>query len=84
MLNYEFPPIGGGGGKAHLHLLEQYAKEKELCIDVLTSSPSPGNTIEPFSNNITLYKMGLHKKSLHYWRKLEVLEWLFKIGRAHV
>jgi len=78
MLNYEFPPIGGGGGKAHLHLLEQYAKEKELCIDVLTSSPSPGNTIEPFSNNIILYKMGLHKKSLHYWRKFEVLEWLFK------
>ena len=21
MLNYEFPPIGGGGGKAHLNLL---------------------------------------------------------------
>ena len=78
MLNYEFPPIGGGGGKAHLHLLEEYAKRKEFYIDVLTSSPTPGNTIEPFSNNITLYKMGLHKKSLHHWRKIEVMEWLFK------
>ena len=78
MLNYEFPPIGGGGGKAHLHLLEQYAKEKNLFVDVLTSSPTPGNTIEPFGDNITLYKMGLHKKNLHYWRKIEVLEWLFR------
>ena len=78
MLNYEFPPIGGGGGKAHLHLLEEYAKKKNLYIDVLTSSPVPGNTIEPFSENITIHKIGLHKKSLHYWRKIEVLEWLFK------
>ena len=78
MLNYEFPPIGGGGGNAHLNLLKQYSQKKELYIDVLTSSPAPGNTIEPFSENITLYKMGLHKKSPHFWRKVEVLEWLFK------
>ncbi|MHC5184334.1 MAG: glycosyltransferase family 4 protein [Planctomycetota bacterium] len=78
MLNYEFPPIGGGGGQAHLNLLVEYAKKKDLYIDVLTSSASPGNTIEPFSDNIALYKIGLHKKSLHFWRKVEVLEWLFK------
>jgi len=78
MLNYEFPPIGGGAGKAHLYLLKEYAQTDELKIDVLTAAPKPGFTKEQFSDNITIYKVGLHKKNLHYWRKIEVLEWLFK------
>lgn len=78
MLNYEFPPIGGGAGKAHLSLLKEYAGNDELQVDVLTSAPKPGFTIERFAGNVTIYKVGVHKKNLHYWRKTEVLEWLFK------
>ena len=78
MLNYEFPPIGGGAGKAHLSQLNEYTKTNELKIDVLTAAPKPGFTKEQFSDNITIYKVGLHKKNLHFWRKIEVLEWLFK------
>jgi glycosyltransferase involved in cell wall biosynthesis len=78
MLNYEFPPIGGGAGNAHLSLLRQYADNSELRIDVLTSAPEPGYFIEKFSENITIYKVGLHKKHLHFWRKTEVIEWLLK------
>ena len=81
MLNYEFPPIGGGAGNAHLCLLKEYALYNDLLkIDVLTSGPQPGFTVENFAENITIYKVGLHKKKLHYWRKIEVLEWLFKAG----
>jgi glycosyltransferase involved in cell wall biosynthesis len=78
MLNYEFPPIGGGAGNAHLSLLRQYAGNSELNADVLTSAPKPGFSKESFSENITIYKVGIHKKNLHFWRKAEVLEWLFK------
>jgi glycosyltransferase involved in cell wall biosynthesis len=78
MLNYEFPPIGGGAGKVHLCLLKQYANNNQLKIDVLTSAPKPGFCPEKFSENITIYKVGLHKKNLHYWRKTEVIEWLIK------
>ncbi len=78
MLNYEFPPIGGGAGRAHLCLLEQYARMSQLKIDVLTSAPKPGFTCEQFADNTTIYKVGVHKKSLHYWRKIEVIEWLAK------
>lgn len=78
MLNYEFPPIGGGAGDAHLCLLKEYAGLNALTIDVLTSAPKPGFTVERFAENITLYKVGIHKKNLHYWRKTEVIEWLFK------
>lgn len=78
MLNFEFPPIGGGGGNAHLCLLKEYASNPDLKIDVLTSAPTPGFFTEQFSKNITIYKVGLHKKDLHFWRKIEVIEWLLK------
>jgi len=78
MLNYEFPPIGGGAANAHFHLLEEYAGKGELRVDVLTSGPEPGFFREEFSDNVTIYKVGIHKKDLHYWRKIEVIEWLVK------
>jgi glycosyltransferase involved in cell wall biosynthesis len=78
MLNFEFPPIGGGAAHAHLNLLKQYAKCDDLSVDVLTSAPQPGIFTERFSDNTTIYKVGLHKKDLHFWRKAEVVEWLFK------
>lgn len=82
MANYEFPPVGGGAGKANLCLLKQYAGRDELVIDVLTCAPKPGFCIEKFADNITIYKVGVHKKNLHFWRKSEVIEWLFK-ARVH-
>lgn len=82
MLNYEFPPIGGGAGNAHLCLLREYVNHGGLKVDVLTSAPKPGFSVEKFSENITVYKVGLHKKNLHFWRKQEVVEWLVK-ARFH-
>ena len=78
MVNYEFPPIGGGAGKANLCLLKEYADRDDLTIDVLASATKTGFSIEKFADNITIYKVGLHKKNLHFWRKAEVLEWLIK------
>ena len=83
LLNYEFPPIGGGAGKASLCLLKEYAGRNDLEIDVLTSKPEPGGSVENFSENITIHKVGVHKKNLHFWRKSEVLEWLFKAERYY-
>jgi glycosyltransferase involved in cell wall biosynthesis len=78
MLNYEFPPIGGGAANAHLHLLQQYGDNSDLKVDVLTSAQRPGFFQEKFCENITIFRVGLHKKNLHFWRKREVIEWLAK------
>lgn len=78
MLNYEFPPIGGGAGHANMCLLRQYARLENLQVDVLTSCPGRELIIDQFSENIRLYKVGIRKKNLHYWTKMEVLEWLLK------
>jgi len=80
MLNYEFPPIGGGAANAHLRLLKQYAGHEDLQADVLTSAPKPGNVTEEFAENIAIYKVGIHKKQLHHWRRTEVIEWLIRAG----
>jgi glycosyltransferase involved in cell wall biosynthesis len=84
MLNYEFPPIGGGAGHAHLCLLNEYSRNKDIQIDVLTSCPGRGLIIEEFSQNIRIYKVGIHKKKMHYWTKLEVIEFLWKARRLHL
>ena len=80
MLNYEFPPLGGGGGQAHLALLQQYARRQDLDIDVLTSAPRPGSSSEEFARSIRIYKVGIHKKDLHLWRRSEIIVWLAKAG----
>ena len=82
MLNYEFPPIGGGAANANLCLLKEFAGKDDLRVDVLTSAAKPGFFAEQFSENVTIYKVGLHKKSLHLWRRIEVIEWLIK-ARGH-
>jgi len=83
MLNYEFPPIGGGGGQAHQALLQQYAGRADLEVDVLTSAPSPGLFLERMANNVLIFKIGIRKKHLHLWRRREVIEWLFKAGACY-
>jgi hypothetical protein len=80
MLNYEFPPIGGGAAKANLCLLQQFAGRNDLHVDMLTSAPKPGFVSEKFSENINIHKVGIHKKDLHFWRRIEVIEWLVKAG----
>ena len=80
MLNYEFPPIGGGAAKASLCLLRQFAARDDLRVDMLTSLPKPGFKREKFSDNIIIHKIGIHKKHLHFWRRSEVIEWLVRAG----
>lgn len=83
MLNYEFPPIGGGAGKANLCLLNEFAENESLEIDMLTSSTQLGLAVEKFASNITIYKVGIKKSNLHYWKKTEVISWLFKAYIQH-
>jgi glycosyltransferase involved in cell wall biosynthesis len=78
MLNYEFPPIGGGAGQAHLAILRQFARQNDLSVDVLASAPKPGFSRQNLADNVTIYTVGINKKNLHFWRKIEVIEWVIK------
>ncbi len=76
-LNYEFPPIGGGGANATYYLFKEFSKVPGLEIDLVTSAwESPG--IESFSSNIRIHKLVVNKKRLHYWTHREVMEYLVR------
>ncbi|MHB0946915.1 MAG: glycosyltransferase family 4 protein [Sedimentisphaerales bacterium] len=78
MLNYEFPPIGGGAGRAHKAILGELAQDRNITIDVLTSAPLEQAGTEHLNDRITIEKIGISKKTLHHWRHLEILFWLCK------
>ncbi|KPK73576.1 MAG: hypothetical protein AMJ79_15030, partial [Phycisphaerae bacterium SM23_30] len=83
MVNYEFPPLGGGAGQAHYQLLQQYALRKDLKADVLTSGAEAGLVQEDFADNIVIYKVGVKKRDVHYWRRSELLGWMRRAGRRY-
>ncbi len=51
-------------------------------VDVLTSAPGLGFSVDVLADNIRIHKVGIRKKHLHFWRRGEVLAWLFK-ARSH-
>jgi L-malate glycosyltransferase len=78
MLNYEFPPLGGGAANANYYLLKEFAKEKDLYIDLITTSPNNKFEIENFSENIRIFKLKVRKKNIHFWKMSEIFEWSYK------
>ncbi len=66
MLNYEFPPLGGGAGNATYYILKEFSKFKNLEINLVTSSTNEFK-IQQFSKNITIHYLDINKKgNLHY------------------
>lgn len=86
MLNYEYPPLGGGTGIACHYLLKEFAEQKNLQLDLLTSSS--GNYYEEnLSKNIRIVRFNTGKKNsqLHHQNLLMVFSyfiqstvWVFK------
>ncbi len=79
MLNYEFPPLGGGAANANYYLLKELSK-KGLKIDLITSSENKFCR-ERFSKDIWLYKLDVNKKKIHYWSIREILLYSIKAAR---
>jgi glycosyltransferase involved in cell wall biosynthesis len=77
MLNYEYPPIGGGAANANYYLLQEFYNKVGIEVDLITSSPDK-EKIERPAKNITIYKLGVGKKSLHYQTFSETLTWSVK------
>lgn len=79
MLNYEFPPLGGGAGNATYFLLKEFSKINYLEIDLITSSTSNYRR-EAFSKNITVHylNIGKNNESLHYQSTKNLLIYSWK------
>jgi len=78
MLNYEFPPLGGGAGNATYYLLKEFSKIKNLEIDLVTSSIDKFK-IEQFAKNIKIHFLDISKKgNLHYQSNKDLLTYSIK------
>lgn len=80
-LNYEYPPVGGGGGNAHRHILQEFAKFPDITLDLVTVTPEAEPRIESPGGGVTIHFLPIRKKSLHYWRRSEVIAYLASHAR---
>lgn len=78
MLNFEFPPLGGGAATATYNLLKALASDNSLTIDLITSGVGARTVICPFADNIRIVKIGIRKKEIHFWRTMELFCWMLK------
>ncbi|MCW1930181.1 MAG: glycosyltransferase family 4 protein [Candidatus Kerfeldbacteria bacterium] len=78
LLNYEFPPLGGGAANATLQILKEFRRtNSETTIDVVTSSIG-ADRVEHFSDRITIYYVNIHKRgSLHKQSNIDLLWYSF-------
>lgn len=78
MLNYEFPPLGGGAGNATYYLLREFSKDPNLEVDLVTSSVGPFKK-EKFAENITVHYLDIKKyKDLHIQSNRNLLSYSIK------
>jgi len=84
MLNYEFPPLGGGSGNATLHLLQEMAGDGQLRIDLLTSGRSGRNEPSPILEAVRILRIPIRKRETHFWTTREIVEWSARaVARTH-
>ncbi len=79
MLNFEYPPVGGGAATANKHLLEAFSK-KNIDVDLITASEGKAKTVK-LSKRITIHQLGIRKKRLHHWSAREFLTWTRKANK---
>ena len=75
MLNYEYPPLGGGASNATYYLLKEFSQINDVTIDLITSSAINKFEEEKFSDDIKIYKLNVNKKEIHYWTQFEIIKW---------
>ncbi len=77
MLNYEYPPLGGGGSNACKYILKEFAK-KDIEVDLVTSSPSNTFETKKIGDTVSIYKLPVNKKDIHYWTQREIITYSLK------
>lgn len=75
MINYEFPPFGGGTGMACSQLLDQFAARRDIMVDLVTSGPVAAPTREVIGDGVVVHRLPVAKEDLHFWKARELAGW---------
>lgn len=75
MINYEYPPFGGGTGLACSQLLDELASFSGLEIELVTSGRGPQVEVAHPAPSIRIHRLPVRKQAEHFWRASELAEW---------
>lgn len=78
MLNYEYPPLGGGAAYETYYLLKEFSKIENIKIDLITSSPTNENIEDRLNDLIHIYRLPVNKKRIHYWAEKEIISYSYR------
>lgn len=84
MLNYEFPPFGGGSANATWHLIRELERHSELRVDLITSGTGKRPECERMSASVRIFRLPVGKKAPLHWTAAELARWTVRADRlAH-
>ncbi len=73
LINYEYPPLGGGAGNVTFYFLREFSRYSNLQVDLITSSTGQAR-FEKFSPNINIHFLDIGKNTdWHYQTTRELL-----------
>jgi len=80
ILNYEYPPLGGGAGNAVFYLLQEFSKIPDLRVDLVTSSADREYHLEKIGENIRIHKLPIGKNisKMHFQTNRDLLVYSWK------
>jgi L-malate glycosyltransferase len=78
ILNYEYPPLGGGAANATAYLLKEFSENRNIEIHLITSS-TKRFFINKIAKNITIHHLDIGKfNNLHYQSGKELIKYSFR------
>ncbi len=80
ILNYEYPPLGGGAGNAVFYLLQEFSQIPDLRVDLVTSSADKKYHLEKIGENIRIHKLPIEKNisKMHFQTSRDLLVYSWK------
>jgi L-malate glycosyltransferase len=84
MLNYEFPPFGGGTGRSCAALLEELPRQPGITVDLITSGPTRCVQRRDDLPDLRVHRLAVGKRSPDYWTAGELASWswqAYRLGR---
>lgn len=84
LFSYEFPPLGGGVATATKNLLQEFAKDSDLKIDLITSSLLNSWEVEKISENIGIYKVPIGLKTKEFYQRQTPLNMFLYVKNSYL
>ncbi|MCD6288334.1 MAG: glycosyltransferase [Candidatus Hydrogenedentes bacterium] len=81
MLNYEYPPVGGGAANATQYVLREIMKTGRATVDLVTSGTATGDSVVESVPGLRIHRLDVRKKNLHYWTHREIITWFVRAVR---